>query len=138
MTDPFVAHFTLAADVSKQLITLSTGVLALMLTYGNGLGRDISRNAKRTLILTAGVYLASIVFGVLALMTLVGQMEALVGNPSGAGAGIYAGNVRWMAGLQIALFLTGIGMTIRFGYLCVKADSESSEGIQHKNGQHKQ
>lgn len=134
MADPFVAHFILAADVSKQLITLSTGVLALMLTYGNGVGRVISPNAKRTLILAAGVYLASIVFGVATLMTLVGQMEALVSHDSSAG--IYSGNVRWMAGLQIALFLAGIGMTIRFGYLCVKADSKPEEGARRNNEQH--
>ena len=126
MADPFVGHFTLAADVSKQLITLSTGVLTLMLTYGNGIGRVSSLPAKRTLIFAAGVYLASIIFGIATVMTLVGQMAAVVAQqPS---AGIYAGNVRLMAILQIILFLAGIGLTIRFGYLCLTPDVKPEDG----------
>lgn len=136
MADPFVGHFTLAADVSKQLITLSTGVLTLMLTYGNGVGRVSSARAKRTLIFAAGVYLASIIFGIATVMTLVGQMAALVDQqPS---AGIYAGNVRLMAVLQIILFLAGIGLTIRFGYLCLTSDAkpEDSAGQDRLPGKH--
>jgi uncharacterized membrane protein len=105
--------FDFAQEVTKQLITLSTSIVALTITFlhdiiGGGTSGDGLLKAAWIL------YASSVVFGVLALMALTGNLEQQ--NPT-----VYAGNVRAMSIVQVALFLAALAFTIAFGFKVTKS-----------------
>jgi hypothetical protein len=113
--------FTFASDVTKQLITLSTGVVALTITFSKDILGGVSDERIKALFfawevkethLLAGawlVYLLSIIFGIVTLMTLTGNLERSRSDS------VYAGNIRLFSGVQIVLFLAATFAIIRFG-----------------------
>jgi hypothetical protein len=98
--------FDFAADLTRQLITLATVIIAAMITFFDKAG-SASTLSTWKFKASLGVYLCSIVSGLLALMALTGHLcrgpEAL--TP-------YAGNIRLFSLLQIFLFLIATGWII--------------------------
>jgi hypothetical protein len=119
------------ADLAKQLITLSTGVAALMVTYASGSGLATNREVRRAFLSAAISFIGSIVFGLGTLMGLAGQLANSL-HPEDC-RGIYEPGVRFLAGSQVVLFLLGIGLTIRFGLRILRTAEAQSIG---KPGQH--
>lgn len=75
MDKPTEKSFDFAASVSKQLISLSTAVIAIMLTFGkNLLGDHIGTDYNCWLIAAWILFLVSTVFGILTLMALAGSL----------------------------------------------------------------
>lgn len=67
--------FDFYADATKQLITLSTGIIALMITFAKEILKTLSGPAKIPLMAALIVYLVSILFGSGTLLNLTGQLE---------------------------------------------------------------
>jgi hypothetical protein len=109
--------FDFAADLTKQLITLSTGIVTITLL----LSKDLI--GPRWLAVAAWTfYLLSTVFGLWALMALTGTLAPLKKNPAQpAGAGHrefeIGRNVRIPSILQVSAF--GIATLLTLGYVFV-------------------
>jgi hypothetical protein len=99
--------FEFAQETIKQILTLSTGIIALTVTFL----KDVLPKGTDTSLLewAWGTYLGSILFGLIALMTLTGTL----GDSSGD---INRGGVRAVAGAQIVLFFVALLLTILFGF----------------------
>jgi hypothetical protein len=102
--------FSFAQEVAKQLITLSTGIFAITLTFlKDAAGPHPS--GKSFLEIAWGCYLVSIVCGVLLLMALAGNLE----RPQSTTDSIYSRNIKLFACAQIILFLAALVLTLSFG-----------------------
>jgi hypothetical protein len=69
--------FDFAADTTKQLITLATAIITLTVTFSKdiiGVGNDYP---KTLLAWTWGVFIASLFFGIFALMALTGTLQPI-------------------------------------------------------------
>lgn len=110
--------FELATETVKQLITLSTGIIALTITFSKDLLEAVPAAAKPFLTFGWLAYLACVVFGVWALMALTGSLEPQPGNgdeevlelPS-----IRRANVTLPAALQVLSFLAATVLIVVFG-----------------------
>ena len=67
--------FDFYADATKQLITLSTAIIALMITFAKEIVKTMPASGKIPLMLGLVVYLVSIWFGLGTLLNLTGQLE---------------------------------------------------------------
>jgi len=118
--------FDLAGDLAKQLITLSTAVLALSITFTKDIVKDASQGPELVLRLSWGTYLFSIVCGIWTMMALTGTLMPMSprdGGPTFA----FGGNVRLPAFLQIFAFLVATVLIIVYG---IRAVTKKSGGSQ--------
>ena len=106
------AAFASAADTSKQLITLATGVLALEITFAKDVILKPDATAKCLIGVSWILLLLSVAAGVWTLLALTGSLGQ--GTPLTPQA-ISGSNVRIPAMLQILLFLGGLLLTVWFG-----------------------
>ena len=67
--------FDFYADATKQLITLSTGIIALMITFAKEILKTLTGPAKIPLMAALILYVISICFGLGTLLNLTGQLE---------------------------------------------------------------
>jgi len=102
--------FQFAKEVSTQLITLSSALIGLSVTFI----KDFQSESPGWLRASWLLYIASIVFGVLALLTLTGTLETLA-LPASAFGGFYP-STRITAGAQIVSFVLGTVCLIVFGW----------------------
>lgn len=100
------------SDLTKQLITLGTGVVTLEVTFAKAFVEKML--AKSSLLQTSWVFLMlSIVVGIWVLMALTGSLAK---NSPPASADIYKPNIRLPAFIQLVLFVLGMVFTIAFGF----------------------
>jgi hypothetical protein len=101
--------FDLGHDVTKQLVTLATAIVALTITFIH----DLAANAWATAIhFVEGAwlaYLVSIPFGIMTLLQLAGNLETEA-KPS-----IYRGGILIASRIQIACFVLATALTTVFG-----------------------
>jgi hypothetical protein len=103
--------FDLLAEVSKQLITLSTGILALTITFAKDLIKPA--DAPVWLIKASWVlYVLSIVFGVLTLSTVAGNLEE--SYISDKPPTLYAKSIGFYHGTQMILFGIATALIVAF------------------------
>src|ERR1700752_5246061 len=101
--------FDFAADLTKQLITLSTSIVTVSLLFGE----HFPKQSK--LALWAWIFfLASAIFGLWTLMALTGILAPLELPPESFDLGF---NVRLPSALQIFSFMVAIAITIVFVFL---------------------
>jgi hypothetical protein len=101
--------FEFAQEVTKQLLSLSTGVIALTVTFLT----DVAGNAtaNRSLLLAAWIlFLVSIAFGILALMAMAGSLS------KNREASIYDRNIAIPASIQILTFFAGLTVSVIYGF----------------------
>jgi hypothetical protein len=110
MNDAVKLGFEFARDLSNQLITLSTGLLAFTVTFSKDSMKTLPRRTIYVLGTAWGLHLLSIAFGILAVMALTGTVLVPLDadNPIGS-------NARWPAGVQIITFLIGTLLLIVYG-----------------------
>ena len=104
--------FEFASDATKQLITLSTAIITITITFA----KDIfggSINNKALLMISWISFLLSIVFGVGTLLALTGELEQTENNQREPT--IRKKNVTLPSILQILLFIIALSLTIVFG-----------------------
>lgn len=103
--------FTIAKDFHALLITLSTGVLTITLTFL----KDISKGVPGFWKLFLGVgwllLVVSIVFGLLSLMALTGTLVPAEGRP----APVFTDQIRLLAKVQVLTFLGGFAAVVIYG-----------------------
>jgi len=113
--DNQIKAFEFAQEVTKQVITLSTGVLSLSVTFMKDIipENEFTHGLKSLLAASWIVFSIAILFGILALMAMTGNLS----KPSKDGP--YSNNIRFFAGLQIITFFIGIVLTVIFASLAV-------------------
>lgn len=100
--------FDFAADLIKQLITLSTGIVTITLTFAKDIFTKSSNQHTGLLLAGWTTHLVSIVFGVAALMGFTGTLERTAD-------GIYGSSGRWFLGLQVIAFLIATALLVIAG-----------------------
>jgi hypothetical protein len=119
--------FDFAADLTKQLITLSTAIITLTVTFS----KDIVGNAPARdhwwLLISWVAFIISILFGILTLMGLTGNLDPTASKQkkdNGTFAvvkqepilTVTSSNVTWTAKIQIITFLIALVCTGWYGY----------------------
>jgi len=110
-----------AADVVKQLLTLSTGILALTITFATEIVGD--RETPTALLgISWVVYILSMLFGLWALFAMTGELEQLPrGNDQVEEPSIRGRNVTLPAVLQIVTFLAATAFIASYGVAALGA-----------------
>lgn len=110
--DPAIQKaFDFAQEATKQLITLATGVIALTITF---LKDVIHTDGSAGFLQAAWVlYLVSIVFGVLTLLNLTGNLER---PGEGRTPSIYRGSILVFSSGQVVTFCLAVAFTLVFGF----------------------
>ncbi len=106
------AAFSSASESCKQLITLSTALIGLEITFAKDLAKNLDLIGRILVGVSWGLFLTSVVFGVLTLLALTGSLGS---NESPSGGAIYKSNIRIPAFGQVLLFLLGLLTTVTFG-----------------------
>ncbi|UOQ66800.1 hypothetical protein [Hymenobacter volaticus] len=119
--------FSYANDLAKQIISLSTGILALTITFNKDVFASGSRRAIRYIIAAWILLLISIVCGIWSLMALTGTLaQPLEGNYVNRPLSI-GFNARFPAALQILFFLFGIALIIIHGIFSFGSQSSQDQ-----------
>ena len=119
--------YEFASELSKQLITLATGVLALTITFTKDIVGRSSGRVPTTLLVSWLAFLVSIVCGVW-------HMSALTGSLENAAAGPLTGigdNARNPAAAQVSTFLVGLVFAIVYGKRASRGASEQAMSGSH-------
>lgn len=112
MDEKIKKAFDFAADLVKQLITLSTAIIALTVTFAKDIFPVDGDCFSGWLFAAWIAYFFTIIFGVWALMALTGTLDP-PNNPN-TGLSIQGRNCRIPTGLQILTFLIGVACTITY------------------------
>ena len=108
--------FASAADTSKQLITLATGVIALEMTFIKDVIATPGLLARSALALSWIMFLLSVVAGVWMLLAITGSLG---GSQTLTPQTISNDNIRIPAMIQITLFVFALVFSVAFGVLGV-------------------
>ena len=73
--EPVKKAFDFASETTKQLITLSTAIIALTITFAKDILQSVPISAKVLLMIAWAIYLLSLLFGLLTLMALTSELE---------------------------------------------------------------
>jgi hypothetical protein len=117
--------FEFASDLTKQLITLSTGIIVITIAFTKDILSRISKSQRWLLGSAWVLYLISVICGIFSLMALTGALaplelvsqEVLKQIPS-----IPRQFARW----QIITFLVATVIVILYGVLGLRADEKES------------
>jgi hypothetical protein len=116
--------FQSASELAQQLVTLSTGVLALTITFTKDVLKNHSRSPLLILKIAWVVLLVSICFGIMTKMALTGTlMPQQTASPEDRL--VFKSNVLTPAKLQILTFLLGIVLIIVYGAFSLKRQSRN-------------
>jgi hypothetical protein len=109
--------FGSAADGSKQLISLATGIIALTLTFSKDFVADLGKGERLWLSRAWLALLLSVVAGIWTQYALAGTLgtRKARGYPS-----IFSRNITWAARVQIASFLAGVSLVIWVGSRAIR------------------
>ena len=117
--------FDFASETTKQLITLSTALIALSITFED----NFSGSGNKTSLLICWISLfVSVLFGIATLMALTGTLEKCTeecDNP--VKLSIYGKNVKRPSVLQILFFLIGLLFLAIYGGQSIFAEKENRE-----------
>jgi hypothetical protein len=105
--------FDFAQDITKQLLTLATGIIVVTITFVKDFATHASHTAKGVLAVSWVLYVISVFFGVLALMAMAGHLSSTA-TPT-----INSGNTRVLAGLQFLAFTAGLVLTVIAGAMAL-------------------
>jgi len=112
MDDQTKASFERAADTSKQLIALATGLIAIEITFAKGVMGSVDGVSK---LLVGGswiFFLLSVFAGVWTQLALTGSLGQ---KTAPTAESIFANSIRRPALAQILLFLVALVLTVCFG-----------------------
>lgn len=106
--------FDFAGDVTKQLITLSIGILTLCVAFTDKVFSSESAHSFSWLIFTALIlFTLSILCGILTLLKLTGIIAKNTSNAT-SNAAIYDGGMRLFSSFQLITFLLAIVFSMSF------------------------
>jgi hypothetical protein len=108
--------FDFSQDSAKQLITLSTAVLALTITFFKDFAASADSYSKSLMAVSWLFYLISIVSGALHLYSLTAELDP---DDASRVPTIYGGTARATAGVQQIAFIGGLVITTAAGALAL-------------------
>jgi hypothetical protein len=117
----------LATELVKQIITLSTGMIAITVTFLKDVvgTKHVRRGWAMLLLQFAWIgFLAAIIFGLLTLGAIIGDWS------SPTPLGVYQSSARYFALMQWLAFLWGVCGVLSFGWITLNArfrEAETSE-----------
>jgi hypothetical protein len=106
--------FDLAVETTKQLIALSTAVIALTITFLTDVVETASESATWFLRAAWLLYLLSILAGIATLSALTGVLGTTKDNDNVPD--IYSPGIKWAALAQVASFVLAMALTLAFGF----------------------
>lgn len=110
--------FDFASETTKQLITLSTGIITVTITFSKDL-LEMGKDSHNEILIAAWIlFLISIILGVWTLMALTGELEQVGKKPQKPS--IRGRNVTIPSALQILTFLFAIGMAVAYGVVSLQ------------------
>lgn len=117
MADWTERAFDLVSDLSKQVITLSTGMIALGITFHKDfLGSGDEPATRWLLVLSWSAFILAVLAAIATLMTTTGvQSKATEEVPPDP----YASNLRTVGGAQLMLFGLGVALTVAAGVVAL-------------------
>ncbi|WP_026838321.1 hypothetical protein [Gillisia sp. JM1] len=133
--------FDFAADATKQLITLSTAIIALTITFSKDIigAANIGNSSS---IFTAWILLiVSVIFGILTLLALTGNLQPMkkndaeVENNNVRPVDINNNNIRLFSGIQILTFIAALFFTVYFGYSSIEERNEENNPAKIEKNQ---
>jgi hypothetical protein len=107
--------FEHAANVVKQVLTLSTAIVTITAAAARFVFDGAPDCASKWLIMSWGVFIVSIVFGVMGLMSLAGDMAPKALNDESPNPSIYNKSTRFCVIAQLVFFLFGLLFVIVYG-----------------------
>ncbi|MDX3712601.1 hypothetical protein PV733_27385 [Streptomyces europaeiscabiei] len=102
------AAYGLAKDAISTIITLSSGILGLSLTFSKNWAGDAASDDRWMLETSWALFLVSVLFGVISMLMLAGI--------SREGGNIDRKALRHPCMIQIVLFLIALGFFVAFGF----------------------
>lgn len=130
MDDQRQKAFDFCSELTKQLLTLSTGIIAITVTFSKDVFGSMAATSNSWMIGSWVSYVASILFGVWTLMALTGTLEPAPDQQ--VDASIRGANVRIPSLFQILLFLTGISCTVVYAVKATIVSEEQSVKQEYK------
>lgn len=125
MDEQIKLAFTFASDLSKQLITLSTGILAITIAFTKDIVKRVSAFGAFVLAAAWFFYLLSVICGIWVLMALTGTLAPLEHTISPLSLGE---NIRRPSAYQIFSFLIATLLIIIYGIISIfRSRSENSD-----------
>lgn len=124
MSETLKKAFDFSQDSTKQLIALSTGVLALTITFFKDFAGGGSPTSKTLIAVAWLFYLVTIVAGALHLYALTAELdpsEEATTNPT-----IYSGTPRVTAGIQQIAFIVALVITAIAGAVALASGHSSA------------
>lgn len=110
--------FEFAFKTTEHLITISTGVIALSITFLKDFVGEVESRTIRTLALVSWLFfLLSVSCGLITFLQLTGNL----GNPDVPAPTIYTQSIQMFSIAQIVFFLLGLGVAVGFGALAARA-----------------
>ena len=97
--------FEFARETTKQLLTLATAIIALMITFAKDFIGTVDETTRLFALLSWGAYLLSVVGGLLTLMALTGTLGT---DNDSVPVSINGFNVKLPALFQIFCFFVGL------------------------------
>ena len=108
--------FDFAQEATKQLITLATGVITITITFLTDVIKAAPAGSAPFLYSAWILYLVSIVFGILTLLALTGNLER---PAAGKSPSIYRGNIVACSIIQVLSFSLAVALTLVFAVKAV-------------------
>ena len=105
--------FDFAQDVTKQVLTLATGIIALTITFFKNFANHAPHTAEILMGWSWVAYLASVVFGLFTLMALTGTLQPV--RPGNIKLSIQGVNIRLPALVQLACFFIALVLSVWAG-----------------------
>ena len=116
MDDQIKTAFQFAKETVTQLLTLSTAIITLTVTFTKDFIGTVDASTKQIAVIAWGFYVLSILFGLITLFALTGTLGR--SDPSSK-VSIYGRNVTFPALIQIITFFFGVVGTVIFGIKAV-------------------
>lgn len=123
--------FDFAADVTKQLITLSTAIITITITFSKDIVNFVDTSVKNYLLWAWILFIATVFFGIWTLLALTGNLQPLKKEKNNDDASeskknnvndyesecsINSINIRIPSMLQILCFIIALIFTIVYGF----------------------
>lgn len=124
-SDRRAKSFDYAAEATKQLIALATGVIAFTVTFSKDYLASVSKPLKVVAAGSWALYVISACAGLLILYALAGQLDPggeLEDESKWSGARIWAGSVRGLMMVQQVMFALALLVTVAFASLAIFGD----------------
>lgn len=106
--------FSAAQDAAKQVLTLTTGIVAITVTFAKDLAKDAAASDQGWLLAAWVLFAIAALAGVLTLLAITGTLANLSAMPTGRE--IYGRNIRIVAAVQMLAFGIAMMLTVIYGW----------------------